>query len=283
MMKVLTLLTVVLSTVHNMRALESEELRPSSVSECLVKKTMYHRQSGQCQTPLEQGPCHAGQILVPDSEPGFLKCYSLFIPNFCTAIILQDGSVGCEEDSEQSLYSRGQCGAGEFLLPDNFREDTLPCPRGFSCRPSRDSLQYNSALKSFKKGKVNVDQRQYLKELVCDYQSKSLCLPDDNGDSLFTEENLLASLMTAPARCQVNPCQAGRRPWLAEDGHYRCLQEAGDSSHPLHCPTHLQYDQDGIISCRLLALKSVAPLRRGRCRRRQIWSKYRNTCVTIFG
>merc|ERR1712066_221584 len=254
------------------------------VSECLLRRTMYHHLTGKCHPPLDQGPCSPGELLLPDSPPGTLKCSPLSLPEFCSANIQSDGEVEfeCEGDLDM-MYRRGQCGEGELLLPTNFRENTRPCAEGFSCRTKKNSEQYNSALKTLKeKGSNYRVEKQYLKDLVCDFKSHSICLPDDNSDSLFTMKNLLASLKTASARCEVNPCPAGRTPWLSEDGYYRCLLTTpGLRDCPLDCSL-IQQD-DGSLLCQHLTLHSVAPIRERQCRRRSIWSEFRQSCVKLFG
>merc|ERR1712066_225946 len=222
------------------------------VSECLLRRTMYHHLTGKCHPPLDQGPCSPGELLLPDSPPGTLKCSPLSLPEFCSANIQSDGEVEfeCEGDLDM-MYRRGQCGEGELLLPTN-------------CRAKKNS------------------EKQYLKDLVCDFKSHSICLPDDNSDSLFTMKNLLASLKTASARCEVNPCPAGRTPWLSEDGYYRCLLTTpGLRDCPLDCSL-IQQD-DGSLLCQHLTLHSVAPIRERQCRRRSIWSEFRQSCVKLFG
>ena len=200
---------------------DAEKRDPLSL--CLMTKTLLHPESGSCHVPLDQGPCPPGQSLVPASQPGTGTCSPLSPPHHCTNILLSDGSVGCEEELTRDLFSRGECGEGEVMLPENFLVDTMPCPHLFECCASRNNPRYNSALKSFQeKGHIFIEEKNYLKDLVCDYKSQSLCLPVENRDSLFTVENLLASLVTPSARCQANPCPQGRTPWLSEDGHYRC-------------------------------------------------------------
>ena len=254
--------------------------RSDPVAECLMKRTFYHRQSGECHVPLDQGPCRTGELLLPDVNTGMVFCSPVSLREYCTAILLSDGSVGCEEDLNRDLYSRGQCGEGEILLPDNFIVDTRPCARDFSCRKSRTSRQYKWALKRFQeKGYFHKGEEQYLKDLVCDFKGQSICLPDNNRDSLFTVENLMDSLVMPSTRCQTNPCPAGKTPWLSEDGHYRCLVASPSLN---NCPLDSRHDNNGRLQCRFVTLKSVAPWSRS-CRRRSVWSRHRMMCVMIFG
>lgn len=242
---------------------------------------MFHPLTGECHAPLDQGPCSAGELLVPDSQPGTLKCSPLFIPESCSANIQPDGAVEVDCELQPSLlFRRGQCGQGELLLPTNFRENSRPCAEGFTCRISRNSQQYKSALRTLQNRKhVNIDEKQYLADLVCDFESHSICLPDDNSDSLFTVHNLLASLKTSSARCEANPCPAGRAPWLSEDGYYRCLLATPGLR---DCNLGKLHQQDGSLHCQLISVKNVSPIKRRRCRRRSIWSKYRQRCVKLY-
>merc|ERR1712066_352237 len=109
------------------------------VSECLLRRTMYHHLTGKCHPPLDQGPCSPGELLLPDSPPGTLKCSPLSLPESCSANIQPDGEVEveCEEELDM-MYKRGQCGEGELLLPCNFRENTRPCAEGRTAWLSED-------------------------------------------------------------------------------------------------------------------------------------------------
>merc|ERR1712066_581821 len=243
------------------------------VSECLLRRTMYHHLTGKCHPPLDQGPCSPGELLLPDSPPGTLKCSPLSLPEFCSANIQSDGDV-------DMMYRRGQCGEGELLLPTNFRENTRPCAEGFTCRRSMNSEQFNSALNTVDNLFINKAEKRYLADLVCDFQPHSICLPDDNSDSLFSVQNLLASLKTASARCEANPCPAGRTAWLSEDGYYRCLLTTPDLD---NCSDGSLTELDGSLQCYEIELFSVSGATTRKCKRRQIWSKLRKKCVKLFG
>ena len=255
--------------------------RTDLVTGCLVEAQYYHQQSGTCHSPLDPGVCPPGQWLLPTSQPGELTCYPAeTLPEVCTPALLPGRSkVVCEENIVAERYSQGQCGPGELVLPENFQADSLPCPQSFSCTATRNNKLYLRALKTLLADKTRHDKK-YLKDLVCDYQTHSLCLPDQETDSLFRLETMLSSLKNPLDRCKVNPCSAGRRPWLGEDGYYRCLLASPDT---FNCPWESLSQQDGRLHCQLLGLKSVAPPRQARCPRRKIWSIYREKCIIIYG
>ena len=141
-------------------------IRKDVVSECLLRRTLYHHTSGDCLTPLDQGPCSAGSLLVPDSQPGTLTCSPLSLPEYCHGHILPSGQVECGPDHTMNHYKRGRCSQGQLLLPYNWRVDTRPCPQGFSCRSAGSSQQYNSARRTIKDrwSVGNSDEMQYMKD-----------------------------------------------------------------------------------------------------------------------
>ena len=261
-----------------------ERRRKDSVSSCLLKNHFYDEHSGSCQVPLDPGSCPPGQWLLPSEQPGELFCCpDEPMAELCTPVLLPgQRKVVCEENILAERYNQGQCGPGELVLPENFQADSLPCPHSFSCTDTRNNSLYHRALKTLQEvgGSSSGHEKKYLKDLVCDYQTHSLCLPDQETDSLFTMETMLASLKSPLDRCRANPCPPGRRPWLEEDGYYRCLTATPDTA---NCPPGSLTHRDGQLHCDLLGLKSVAPARQARCPRRQIWSRYREKCIIIYG
>ena len=95
-----------------------EDDQVGQIKLCLMKKKLYHVDTGMCFPPLERGPCHEGEWLMLGSVPGNgncknqLKCKGWERP----VLDLDRGAVcGCQEGEErvggscQTLYSQGVC------------------------------------------------------------------------------------------------------------------------------------------------------------------------------
>ena len=123
----------------------SSHVSPSSA--CLIRKELYHEETQTCFTPLEQGPCMAGEWLVMGSVAGmWAVCRVVTIyhsiypgtgvcrPQFVCkngerpALDPAGGAVcDCKDGKEkfggscEVLYSQSVCRQSQVLLPDNFK------------------------------------------------------------------------------------------------------------------------------------------------------------------
>ena len=110
---------------------------------CLLQQKFYHPESSECYYPLQyDGPCPLGQWLIPATTLGNAECVPAIddLPDFCSPVLLDRRKVVCREDQEKFLYKTEGCNNGQILLPSNFRENTRPCPRHWSCQNS--TLQF---------------------------------------------------------------------------------------------------------------------------------------------
>lgn len=187
------------------------------IRKCLLNEKFYHKETRRCEYPLEQGPCDTGDWVMMTQEPGVVSCQprpQKF--SNCPVVLGPGGQVECAIKTASNLF---QPCSGGILVPDNFQFDTMPCPHKFSCQPRTDV--YYSSIKSAT-GLTKDEMVNHLKSLVCDVESKSICLPENNEDSLMTIDNILQSYQKPQLKCRKNPCPLGSRPSLDEAGYYRC-------------------------------------------------------------
>ena len=264
MLKNILTVFVVLSISAGSRSQESEK----KMIKCLLENQLYHEDAGDCGEPLQQGSCGDGQWLnIVTSRPGTVTCQRRprELVSCSRPVIGADGEVVC--DTEPPFQP---CSRGRVKIPDNFRLNTKPCPSGFTCQP-RNQV-YWSSLKQFRANKiVGVSEIEFLKSLVCDADSKQICLPDNNSDNLLSVKNILQSYRTPSQSCQANPCPPGSWPWLDDGGYFRCLPGDADVD---SCQFTVE-EEGGRVVCSLFDFRSIIPVQRRRCRRRQVfmWGK----------
>ena len=254
-----------------------------SPSTCLLTGSLYHPMTDTCSTPLSQGPCQEGEMIVVGREPGVGVCRpELECGGGDTAALSLQGGVGavcvCSAGHCNTLYTRDRCREGQVFLPNNYKVGHRECPDMFSCKKS-------SSCKGFKKAKKELSQRgsterqdqlAYLETMVCHKKTRSVCCPDYDRESLLSPATLLASLVTPGARCTDNPCTGGTWPWRGEDGVGVCLPHQGADQ----CHGELE-ERDGRLFCPgVFDVKSVAPISPRNCGRRRRW--IRGRCVRIF-
>ena len=149
-------------------------------------------------------------------QPGVVSC-QLKPEKFsnCEAVLGPGGRVHCVRNND--LFQ--PCPGGVYV-PDNFREDTKPCPYMFQCQPRNDlyfaSIKSGTSLISYE---LIIN---HLDTLICDYENKLICLPENNNDSLITADNIIQSFQRPEFQCLPNPCQKGNWPLLDDSGYFRC-------------------------------------------------------------
>ena len=203
---------------------------------CLLEGQYYHPESTSCSDPFDEDHCEPGPSwLLPTSVPGEVQCQEIRedLSNCAVPGIDNNGEAYCinEEDTvydeapEQVLYRRASCPESKILMPDNFMENTKPCPRDFMC-----SINYKNAFsfinKHYKNGETELAKKEKefaLTSLVCSgskgtgpsTEPKMACVP--NTGSLADNSIILDSLKVSQLTCQDNP---------KVDGYYRCLASA---------------------------------------------------------
>ena len=121
------------------------------------------------------------------------------------------------------------------------------------------------------------EQYYFLREMVCEKNSRSVCCPDNEEHSLFTAPNLMRSMLPSKAKCALNPCALGFWPWFDKNGISMCLKRDKNAE---NCDL---VEEDGHLVCQLAYVNSVAPIWAYSCGRRRILSYGRRRCVRILG
>ena len=260
----------------------------SSTTTCLMMKKLYHIPTNTCLTPLLQGPCTEGEWVVMEGSSNTGVCRPRTICTVGrTAALNPSGGVVCacpegmEEVSRscELLFSQNMCKKGEILMPDTFAVGSKICSAGFSCIPAKDCEAFQKAKKEvWEKGTwKRKEQMKFLREMICDNKSRSICSPDTDVHSLFSIHNLLQSMQHPKVKCVSNPCRQGLWPWVGKDGISKCLK--GEKKVE-NCPTEI-VEEDGELFCNLIYLKTVSPKQGYNCGRRRRWIYGR--CMRIFG
>ena len=110
---------------------------------CLLEGKYHHPGSGTCTDPFDEDHCEPGSWLLPTSLPGEVQCQKISEDLFNCAEpgINDNGEAYCineentvhDEAPEQLMFRRADCPENKILMPDNFIENTIPCPRDFTC------------------------------------------------------------------------------------------------------------------------------------------------------
>ena len=185
------------------------------IIECLLNQSFYHEDTGKCEELHDEEPCGPGEWLIRTDEPGVVTCKLKPVKlSECETVLGPGGYIQCEKTSE--LFQA--CSDGVYV-PENFQEDTIPCPHMYQCQ-ARNELYYssiNSASNYSHELVIN-----HLDTLICDHDNKLICLPENNNDYLITVKNILQSFQRPEIKCEKNPCKAGKWPTLDQAGYYRC-------------------------------------------------------------
>jgi len=276
--------------------------------DCLVRNHLYHEDTGRCYKPLEQGPCGKGEWLGLDSP--YTGCLSNFILALYHYIISTgkgvcqpklscisgeepflnpDGGAfcDCEEGKEmykgkcEALFTVHSCNKGEVLLPEDFLREKN-CPNQFSCKEPDKCQGFIKAKEELEKekGKSHNESSQFLNELICKKNSRRLCCPDYNNDSLLSPLTIIRSINESKTvKCLRNPCLDGSWPWIGYDGVSVCKKA---ESHISTCIHGIEEDQGGTLTCKThseIQLYSLT-FRKQNCGRRRRWRYGR--CVRVF-
>ena len=159
------------------------------------------------------------------------------------------------------------------MLPDNFIENTRLCPNGFRCQER--NAQYWAAKRVFKvvPSEELEQEKLFLEDLVCDVESKLICLPEQNdADPLISSDNIVKTFQRPATQCKLNPCLGDKWPWLDRDGVYKCLP----ASESVHNCQHSPDEKDGVLQCNVLGLNSILGyLKTSKCHRNRVFIRGR--------
>ena len=136
---------------HLLIALTVQLIVPKTLERtlCLLKYQFYHVASEKCYDMFDQGPCSANKWLAPTAIPGDVTCQVIspeISPECNSLTILENGDIKCQDRTPRlnQDYRKSSCQAGQIMLPENFIENTKPCPEKFVC-----SKNYKSHTNSF--------------------------------------------------------------------------------------------------------------------------------------
>ena len=276
--------------------------------DCLVRNHLYHEDTGSCYKPLEQGPCGKGEWLSLDSP--YTGCMGNFILTLYHYIISTgkgvcqpelscisgkepflspDGGAfcDCEEGKEmykgkcEALFTVHSCNKGEVLVPEDFMRERN-CPNQFSCKDPDKCQGFIDAKEELEKdqGKSHNESRQFLQELLCKRNSRRICCPDFDNESLLTPLTIIKSLNESKTvKCLRNPCLDGSWPWIGDDGVSVCKKA---ESHISTCVHGIEEDEGGSLTCKTHSEIQLFSLttRKQNCGRRRSWRYGR--CVRVF-
>ena len=256
----------------------------SRIANCLLRKALYHFPTSSCASPLTSSICPETEGLVHDSTPGVGICAPrTSCPIGEVPVLDLEGGVRCScpygthrmEGSCHHVFTRAGCRKGTLLLPENFKFGHKVCSHKFSCTASHKCKSYQVTKREIE-GKMTEVESKYLKELVCQKKSKSICCPDSNSESLLSVEVILSSLLPPTASCRRNPCPQGQWPWQIENGPAKCLKKGEGVE---NCRGSL-VEESGWILCSIFDAINVLEDSKKNCGRRRRW-KY-GRCVRVF-
>ena len=238
---------------------------------CLLEDQFYHPESRSCQTPFTQGHCAPGEwLMVSEENIGMVNCQ--MIPerfNDCQVLLGPSGEPECKQE-EDSMFKPCKDGV---IIPDNFIENTRPCPNGFRCQER--NAQYWAAKRVFKVLPIEdlEQEKLFLEDLVCDVENKLICLPEiNNSEPLISSDNIVKTFQRPVTNCKLNPCPGDKWPWLDKDGVYKCLTASEFVQNCQHAPV----ERDGVLQCNVLGLNSILGyLKTSKCRRNRVFIRGR--------
>ena len=250
-----------------------------------------------CRVPFDEESCNPGYSwLLPTSVPGEVQCRNitnaLLSCNSQYLAINDDGEAYCTNDEEltaisvigeeQIQYRQTDCPKNMILMPNNFMEDTRPCPGNFTCsRDYKDAYSFINShhYQDHENELANKEKELARSTLVCSTTPAMACVP--NIGSLVDDSVLLDSFKVPQSTCQKNPCSRGKWPWITEDGYQRCL--VADTEELQNCPRdHFVVQEDGVLKC-----QSIVPFfteNSQKCPKGRIFRKRVGRCVSrLFG
>jgi len=263
------------------------------IAACLMNRTFFHPLYRKCAQFREEGFCaDSSLIVVPDLETGTGTCQTS--PPTCHPNIdwvrggIESSECGCgNSDVEHDgfcvkPFTLATCPEGKVLLPADFTEGHISCPRSMSCVEKDSCPNYRTTAINIKYTESESRKKlkqQFIDDLVCDEGKNSLCCPDDNEDDILIPANILQTYRDPKYECADNPCQDGYWPFEDETGVMKCFP--GDET--------LEGCRDGLtfkngtqeLTCEFFELFSViADVKK--CRRGWMWAPRPKKCIQVF-
>ena len=194
----------------------------------------------------------------------------------------QEGRTEIEGKCE-IIFTQNGCSGGNILIPITFNLNSHTddvCPPMFTCKPAGLCQGYGKTVEEIKQTvlyKSRLDEVNFMKSLVCNTVTKTICCPEFKHNTFLTPSVLLASLKSASdVSCTANPCLAGRWPWVGQDGLNSCVEANKNVN---NCETELNLFE-GQLTC-------IGPFdvriteTQQNCGRRRRFANGR--CVRIYG
>ena len=195
------------------------------IKSCLLNYTFYHPETDTCQGLLDDYDCPPGQWMAPEkNRVGVVNCEDRQEDEEClhpgVMGLTNHHTIGCQDKQlleHMEMFQTSECENGEILMPNNFEEDTLPCPDKFAC--IEDYSQYLKLPSLEQLNEIN-----FFKSITCSKEPKKICLPLENKNFPLTPENIYSTFISSSLKCSKNPCQEGYWPWIEEEeGYQRCI------------------------------------------------------------
>jgi len=283
-----------------------------SIIKCGRKGQLYSDQYLNCHEPFSVGPCLTSQLFLLDKDTlkgkcvsnlGFEQCDAEAVWNGTSCIPAKNtndcqgagkrlietitGDIKCEcedgwvsHDGNCYQYStQAWCQAGE-ILQESDKCDCVPyteCDNFLQDAASLSSLR----LTNISQYKLGVNR---LATMVCRQRQKMVCCQDRVPDSFSLAEltEMIKSFYhSKEARCAPSSCQDDYLPWPGKPGE--CFQaDKNITKGRAECELTLD-DEVEEVNCRPdIGLRGVPGAFKRKCRRGQLWSKFRSKCVRKF-
>jgi len=193
----------------------------------------------------------------------------------------------CEEGKEryrgkcEALFTVSICNDEDVLVPEDFMREKN-CPNQFSCKEPDKCPGFIKVKRELgeAKGEFDTEIKKFLTQLKCKRNSRRICCPDYDQDSLLLPITMIRSLNDSKAvKCMKNPCLVGSFPWRGHGDVSVCKKA---ESHIVTCKEGIEEDEGGTLTCKThseIALNSLTSQKKN-CGRRRSWRYGR--CVRVF-
>jgi len=287
-----------------------------SIIKCGRRGQLYSDQDKNCHEPFSIGPCFTTEIILLNKDTLKGKCESNSGYVQCSSEIESVwNGTSCIE-----AHNNNECkGAGKRLVETLTGELKCECEDGWVLHdgkcyqystqawcPHSEILQETEKCNCVPYTKCDTfledaaslsnlrmtNTTQYMQgvhrlaAMVCRQEEKMVCCPDSSRISKPFSEGELSEIIkgfyqTKKAGCAKSFCQDDSLPWPGKPGE--CFHAAEDiAKGRSDCELTLD-DEDEEVNCRPnIGLRGVPGAFKRKCRRGQLWSKYRSKCVRKF-
>jgi len=270
---------------------------------------VYHPGQDACFPPLTRGPCNEDEMIVLSPDTGLGICITdacsnsqeVFIEGQCRELF---GFEKCQDYGEMlrwTVEGKGECSCedGWGRLPGSSKcsqqSTQASCPEGQIVREAArrcTKLDIHEAMKGIENERYLQEKVETLRQIHCEQSEwEECCKILQGGDQVGLQlDDILDAAAFQPQKYECGPntspsgniCADDSRPWPTFSTS-QCFLMSGEAlSRGVDCSLHLEGDtitcmtEDDLISLRF------ATGRRQRCRRGQVWSRYRRRCVRVF-